>query len=827
MNQTAKLSEVCHFTERQLQATKTADEFGYTLYGGAAGGGKALEVNTPIPTPFGWTTMGEIRGGDFVLSEKGTCCLVLQAHPVENNTETYRIVFDEGSEIVSSANHLWLTFSANELDALTRRSERHRKMRKLKRKSLASGNKSTLFTEAIVKRNQERQYSLLSDPKGTIRTTKQINESIKTSHGRSNHAISLSYPLELLSKDLPLDPYVLGVWLGDGTSSSGGLTCADQEIIEEIRKHGFRVKKWTAKYTWGIEGLKQIIRKMDLLNKKHIPLVYLRGSKDQRMALLQGLMDTDGTVSENGCAQFTNTNLQIVNGVYELIVSLGWKARIIEGRARLYGKDCGAKYTITWTPSEYVFRLPRKKSKQRIASRRTTKFRYIVSCERVPSIPVRCITVDNPTGLFLAGRSMIPTHNSYWLRWYPLRWLIKKNQETGIKGLRFGLFCEDYPALKDRHISKMQFEFPSWLGELKDDSKQGLGFVLRPDFGSGTLALRNLDDPSKYFSSEFAGVAIDELTKNSKETFDFIRMRKRHPGIAKTCFIAGTNPGSVGHEWVKKIWIDGEFDDNEQEKEQFKFVPAKVEDNPYLDISYIKSLDSLPEKLRKAYRDGNWNTFEGQFFAEWDSNKHTMDPFPIPSSWKRFRSIDISGRSGITSCHWFALDWDGNVYVYREHYRTGLDADEHAREIARLSEGEVYQYTVIDSSAFDKIGFPESIAEVYMRNGINGFVASSKNRIAGWDFMHQFLRWTNEQPPKLKFFTNCKNAIRTIPNLIHDELHPEDLNTRGEDHSADDVRYFLQTLRDAKTPEGELPKTMNHIQRRLEEIKKNKGFSFY
>lgn len=417
---------------------------------------------------------------------------------------------------------------------------------------------------------------------------------------------------------------------------------------------------------------------------------------------------------------------------------------------------------------------------------------------------------------------------SYWLRWYPIRWLIKKYQETGLKGIRFGLFCEDYPSLKDRHISKMQYEFPLWLGDLKDDSKQGLGFVLKPDFGGGVLALRNLDDPSKYFSSEFAGIAVDELTKNKKETFDFLRMRKRWPGLSETKFIAGTNPGSIGHGWVKKKWIDKEFDANEQEAETFAFVPAKVSDNPYLDKNYTLALDSLPENLRKAYKDGNWDTFEGQFFTEWNSDKHVVEPFQIPTSWKRFRSIDVSGRSGITSCHWFALDWDGNVYVYREHYKTGLDADEHAREIARLSEGEVYQYTVIDSSAFAKIGIPETIAEVYMRNGVAGFIPSSKNRIMGWDFMHQYLRWDEQTRPRLKFFSTCTNAIRTIPNLVHDELHPEDVDSKGEDHAGDDVRYFLQTLRDAKTPEGELPKTMNHIQIRLDNLKRQReGFSYF
>jgi len=141
---------------------------------------------------------------------------------------------------------------------------------------------------------------------------------------------------------------------------------------------------------------------------------------------------------------------------------------------------------------------------------------------------------------------------SYWLRWYPIRQLIKWHNRTGVKGITAGLFSEDYPSLKDRHISKMQNEFPKWLGDLKDDSKTGLGFYLKPEFGSGVLALRNLDDTSKYLSSEFALVAVDELTRNNEDVFNTLRLRLRWPGIPDTKFIAATNPGSKGHAWVKK-----------------------------------------------------------------------------------------------------------------------------------------------------------------------------------------------------------------------------------------------------------------------------------
>lgn len=389
---------------------------------------------------------------------------------------------------------------------------------------------------------------------------------------------------------------------------------------------------------------------------------------------------------------------------------------------------------------------------------------------------------------------------SYWLRKYIVRWLIKQYRATGIKGITGGLFCEDYPSLKDRHLSKIALEFPEWLGRHHADHKDfGNCYLLHPEWGSGVIVFRNLDDPSKYKSSEFAIVGVDELTKNTRETFDLLRSRKRWAGIERTKFIAGTNPGEVGHAWVRKLWIDRQFETELLPiAEQFKYVPATVDDNPHVGQSYIATLDSLPEKMRKALRMGSWDVFEGQFFSEWDPAQHVVTPFELPTSWAKMRSIDVGGRNGITSCHWYALDHDKNVWVYREHYGTGMDADEHATAIAEASVGEQYQYTAMDQAAWAKIGLPESIAEVYERCGVDGLVPSSKKRVHGWEAVHRYLRWSPDQPPRLKVFSTCVDLIRTLPSLVHDKHNPLDVDSDGEDHAADELRYYLQTLREAE-----------------------------
>ena len=253
---------------------------------------------------------------------------------------------------------------------------------------------------------------------------------------------------------------------------------------------------------------------------------------------------------------------------------------------------------------------------------------------------------------------------SYFLRKYPVRFLVDYCfHKLGKRGVRAGLFCEDYPALHDRHLSRIPYEFPKDLGEYKAQQHE---FVLNKRIGGGTIAFRNLDDPSKYLSSEFALIEVDELTKNTKETFNFLRLRKRWPGIERTKFIGASNPGGVGHDWVKQLWIEGNFPEEETEKDQFHFIKALPQDNRYLPQSYYNTLSALPEKLRKAYRDGNWDVFEGQYFSEWDANRHVVRPFEIPPSFRRFRAYD-HGRAKPECCLWFAVHYDRRAFAYREY----------------------------------------------------------------------------------------------------------------------------------------------------------------
>lgn len=379
---------------------------------------------------------------------------------------------------------------------------------------------------------------------------------------------------------------------------------------------------------------------------------------------------------------------------------------------------------------------------------------------------------------------------SYILRWILVYLLISWYKHTGIKGIRVGLFCEDYPSLDDRQLSKIKLEFPSWLGTYKETAHE---FTLADVWGGGVICFRNLDNPSKYLSSEFAAIAIDELTLNNQDVFDFLRMRLRWVGIEDPKLIAGTNPGGKGHMWVKNLFIDRNIPPEMQDfADRIAFVQARVEDNPHLPKSYIQAMDTLPDKLRKAYREGDWNIFDGQVFTEFRTNEHVIEPFEIPSTWVRGRSMDW-GYSKPYAIYAYAVDYDGNVYVTNEWYgcKTGTvdtGTQETAREVAQKIKHISSYYGIADPAIWQKNGHDGiSIGEIFASEGIQ-WDKGDNDRLAGKMQVHIRLK-----ERKLFIFSNCYHLIRTLPALTYDKNKVEDVDTRQEDHGYDSLKYYLMS----------------------------------
>jgi len=391
---------------------------------------------------------------------------------------------------------------------------------------------------------------------------------------------------------------------------------------------------------------------------------------------------------------------------------------------------------------------------------------------------------------------------SYLLRWWCVLQCIYYFARYGVRNVRVGLFSENYPTLVDRQTSKIKFEFPRWLGRISSSRDEGFNFKLEERFGGGTVAFRNLDDPSKYNSSEFAAIAVEELTKNgSINIFHELRKRLRWPGIPTkdTRFLGCTNPGGPGHAWVKALWVDGEFPSElESLKGQFKYIKALASDNPHLDEDYKKeNLDTLPEEMRRAYAEGDWDLFEGQYFTEWRKEVHVCDPFEIPWYWKLERCGDW-GEAKPCAYGWIATNPEGRKWVCGEVYGPGMRIPEQARRIKAFEAGKnVRPVGVLDGACFDSTGRDKSIADQFAEFGVKWAQSTKGPRsiFNGAQVMRTFLSFERSEsgvitrPPLLQVFSTCRELIRTLPTLVHDPSNPE--NYIGEDHWADALRYHL------------------------------------
>lgn len=370
------------------------------MYGVAAksGGGKDISIDTPIPTPFGWTTMGDVKVGDVVFDEQGRMCNVTYKSPVFTDHRCYRVVFDDGSTIIASDTHQWLTHSA------------------AARQSASQARRIGRDTSRPLKRYGSDQSHKRIMP--SVVTTQQIKDTLRTGNARNklNHAIPVHEGLRTPDAALAVAPYTLGVWLGDGYSASGRVCGVDEDIFENIRRDGYHVVEKNSHQEGllvvDVQGLGSLLRDKGLRNNKHIPCEYLRASYEQRLNLMRGLMDTDGSIKHGNSCEITQKREDLAKGIWELALSLGWKASLRSKIRKAHKDHEDVYYHVQMTPNINPFRISRKASRWQGNPRLTTRFRYIVSVEEVETVPTQCITVDSPSHLYLAGETMVPTHNT-------------------------------------------------------------------------------------------------------------------------------------------------------------------------------------------------------------------------------------------------------------------------------------------------------------------------------------------------------------------------------------------------------------------------------
>lgn len=411
---------------------------------------------------------------------------------------------------------------------------------------------------------------------------------------------------------------------------------------------------------------------------------------------------------------------------------------------------------------------------------------------------------------------------SYLLRWWCLRQLLKRFSDTGITGLVVGLFSLDYPTLQDRQISKIEHEFPKWLGEVKRTEKEGLCFFVKDEYGGGRIALRNLQDPNSYKSAEFCDIAVEELTENKRDVFeDLVLFRLRTPGIVRPCFLAATNPTGIGLQWVKALWPDHKFPPELKHlAHEFKFVPALLADNSHLGPEYRQSLEGLPEKKRKALLDGDWTVPEGQYFINFEESErkipHAIGMQIVQPWWTHWIGQDW-GFKHASPVYWHAVgfvspaqarllgrDWDAPrrcVFTIREHIATLAETDtseiELGQQLQSLNGAQKLKAWILSADAFGKKSSQHTPAQL-LKEGAKLFPSPQPanmepgSRVPGWRFMYSLI-----QSDTWFISDMCPELIAAIPSLEYDsDKGGEDV--LKTDHLYDDcgdcARYGLMDM---------------------------------
>ena len=323
---------------------------------------KGLSLDTPLPTPDGWTTMGEVKVGDTLFGSDGKQCRVTGKSSVQHKP-CYKLVFDDTCEVIADEDHLWCV------------------------------NDEVIDTKMLA-------VTLMRN-------------------GQKYRTIKLSAPLTTQTAELPIDPYVLGCWLGDGKAASGEICKPDDEFWANIEARGYRVGSDISggaahARSSTVYGLRTQLRLAGLLGNKHIPKAYLRAGIEQRLALVQGLLDSDGSVnSTRKQIVFSTTDESLADGVFELLASLGQRPLKSRTTATGFGKVVEA-FPVTFRPQGDMdfFTLGRKQRLTADWGPGHSYRRLVVAVEPIESVPTQCIEVDSPDSTYLCTRHMLVTHNT-------------------------------------------------------------------------------------------------------------------------------------------------------------------------------------------------------------------------------------------------------------------------------------------------------------------------------------------------------------------------------------------------------------------------------
>ncbi len=386
------------------------------------------------------------------------------------------------------------------------------------------------------------------------------------------------------------------------------------------------------------------------------------------------------------------------------------------------------------------------------------------------------------------------------------------------------VFRRTYGELEDTIIREARDSYPDGLGKYNAARHE----IELPN--RSVIHFRHCarsDDRFLYKGAEIQWLYFDELTSFEEEIYDFLKTRlraKKALGV-RPCVRSSSNPGDIGHAWVKKRFVDAappmelftreivSRESKRRKRYRMQYIPSLVTDNPYIGEDYLFQLESKPAALRNALLYGDWNAFEGQVFTEWQDRPehyrdqkwtHVVEPFSIPDHWPRYMSFD-HGYSKPFSVGWWAVSPHGTAYRYREWY--GCEPGQANKGIKltprQIAEGilqreqyerenNIYINRIADPAIFDR-SRGDSVAQLMEPQGNQPgvfFRPGEHNRLSGKMEIHERLRFDEEGRPGMQVFSSCRDFIRTLPALPYSTRAVEDVDSEAEDHIYDETRYF-------------------------------------
>lgn len=374
-------------------------------------------------------------------------------------------------------------------------------------------------------------------------------------------------------------------------------------------------------------------------------------------------------------------------------------------------------------------------------------------------------------------------------------WAVRKKAmllALNYPGIKILIMRRTFPELRENHILPLMRDL-SGLATYKETEK---AFTF-----AGGSRLRfgycdNETDVGQYQGQEFDVIFIDEATHFSETQFKTLTACLRGANAFPKRMYLTCNPGGVGHDWVKRLFIDREYREGEN-PEDYAFIPAKVYDNKALietDTGYVAMLESLPADLRRAWLEGDWNVFAGQYFTEFREEIHVMEPFALPTHWRRYFTMDYG--LDMLAGYWIAVDEGGRAYVYKELFESGLLMSQAAQKIKERTTEEVYAYLAPPDMWNRRQDTGKSVADNFAERGI-ALVKARNDRIQGWYNLKEWLKPTVDEQGKpsagLRIFRNCTNLIKSLPALQFDKNNPNDCAREPHQytHAPDAIRYFV------------------------------------